>query len=207
MKNLNNIFEVVGSLVVETLVESLQALVVIAQLTSFTLDVATNNPWSANDVRRDFTEDMAEEIALAAFVASIETDIPAPELIAVAWRESRFRLRSVGDQGRSCGPTQIRWDIWSRERAWINSDFDASGLTCEDLKNWDFAMMVAGHILAINRDTCSQRNYLAAYNGGCRRAEFNATQAYQNRIRSIARRFNRQQEKFQIEFPLHNHHK
>jgi hypothetical protein len=169
--------------------EFLQLLLILTQLTVFTLDVATNNPNSPNDVRRDFDEEMAEEIAIAAFVAESETGIPAPELIAIAWRESRFRLRAIGDSGRSCGPMQIRWDIWSREHAWNHTDFDGTGMTCQDLKNWDFAMLASAHILSTFQTTCSTRNYLAAYNGGCRRAEIGATQAYQNRVRHIASRF------------------
>jgi hypothetical protein len=181
VKNLNLVFQ-------ETVIESLNVLVMIAHLTLFTMNVATENPWSVNDVRRDFTEDMAEEIAVSAFNASFQTGIPAEELIAIAWRESRFRLNVVGDNGRSCGPMQIRWDIWSRESAWSTVDFDATGISCYDLKDWDFAMMVSAYILLINRNQCSETEYLAAYNGGCRRIHLNATQNYQNRIRSIARR-------------------
>ena len=186
---MKTIVETFSELLLETASEALYALVVIAQLTAFTYDVATNNPTSPNDVRRDFTEEMAEEIAIAAYVAETETGIPAPELIAVAWRESRFRVNAVGDGGRSCGPTQVRWDIWSREIAWAHTEFDATGLSCQTLKDWDFAMMVSAQILLINRNTCSQQNYLAAYNGGCRRAEFRTTQGYQTRVRRTARRF------------------
>lgn len=94
-------------------------------------------------------------------------------LLAIAWRESRFRPDAIGDNGRSCGAFQIRTDIAGRP-------------SCRRMQDLRASARYAAFYLDWLRRHCDYGDYIAAYNGGCRGRNFPGAQRYQRTIRSIA---------------------
>lgn len=171
----------IASSVKDIILTSIEQISYLASVSSLVFNIATGNP---NDFRRDFTEEDALLLASSAISAERETGIPAAVLIGISWYESRFREYSRGDWKdgvyRSCGPMQIRWDIWRREQR-----LDNPSLSCDDLMDLDFSLSLAANILVIKQHQCGE-DYIAAYNGGCRRARYSRPQWYQTRVLRIA---------------------
>lgn len=94
-------------------------------------------------------------------------------LLAIAWRESRFRTNAVGDHGRSCGAFQIRTDIAGRP-------------SCRRMQDFNAAARYAAFYLDWLRRHCDYGDYIAAYNGGCRGRNFPGAQRYQRTIRALS---------------------
>lgn len=107
--------------------------------------------------------------------AGLAHDVDPRILVGVAWRESRFRARAIGDQGRSCGAFQIRTDIPGRP-------------SCRQAMDVPRAAEWAARYLAHLRETCDAENWIAAYNAGCRRRFHPKAQRYQHSIRVMSER-------------------
>jgi hypothetical protein len=93
-------------------------------------------------------------------------------LVAMAWRESRFRADAVGDQGRSCGAWQIRHDIRGRP-------------PCVAAKHPGTAAKWAAREL-VRLDRVCSADPVAAYNAGCRGARMGRGTGYARSVRRMA---------------------
>jgi soluble lytic murein transglycosylase-like protein len=93
-----------------------------------------------------------------AVTAAMHAGYADPQLvIAVAWLESRFDPRAIGDGGRSCGMTQIRHDFPGRP-------------ACEESFDPRNAIAWTARKLRQLEERCPDQSPLAAYNAGCRGA-------------------------------------
>lgn len=143
----------------KTIIEVMATLSVI-----YSLNASEPNP------RDPLAPEYKVELALQMVKAAQPHGIDPRILAGISWRESRLRPYRIGDQGRSCGITQIRHDIRDRP-------------SCEQVTNTGFALKWTANELARLRTQCDSEWFIAAYNGGCSGFRVRgAGTGYQNRV-------------------------
>lgn len=117
--------------------------------------------------------DQVAALTSAVREAGARHDIDPRLLLAIAWRESRFRAHAIGDHGRSCGAFQIRTDLPGRPTCRRMMDLHHGA---------DFAASYLDHL----RRTCDPEHFIAAYNAGCRRRHLPNAQRYQRQVKALS---------------------